>query len=138
MEKTIRVLRLSFVTVALVLQSCDEIYECLFNIEPEIHNKSLATATLGERYSDLVTAEIRNEVNDNDYDYDFYIVGELPPGIFYDINRRSVTFYGFPEEAGTYRFNVELSVSSYDYNGYDSSPTCSDSTVRAFMIRVVE
>lgn len=124
--------------LALLLCGCDEILECVFNIEPEIHNKRLVGGVLGERYYDIVTAEIRNEVNDNDYFYDFDVIGELPPGILFDINRRSVEFFGIPEETGVYRFRVELFVDSFDYDGYDGSPTCSDSAIREFTIQVVE
>ncbi|TXN35483.1 hypothetical protein FVB32_12955 [Flagellimonas hymeniacidonis] len=125
-------------SLLLLFGGCDEIFECIFNINPEIHNKQLLIGFVGERYSDIVTAEISNEVNDNDYDYFFDVIGELPPGIFYDFNRRSVEFFGTPEETGTYRFTVELFVEGYDYDGYDRSPTCSESTVREFTIQVVE
>lgn len=124
--------------LALFMQGCDEIYECVFNINPEIHDRPLELGLVGEQYYGIITAEISNEVNDNDYDYDFEVFGELPPGIFFDINRRSIEFFGVPEERGTYRFSVELFVESYDYYGYDGSPTCSDSTVRDFTIQVVD
>ncbi len=124
--------------ITFLFQGCDEIYECVFNINPELHDKPLEIGFVGERYFDRVTAEISNEVNDNDYFYEFDVFGELPPGISYDIDRRSVEFFGIPEEQGTFRFRVELFVESYDYDGYDGSPTCSDSTVREFMIQVVD
>ncbi|WP_420602007.1 hypothetical protein [Flagellimonas sp.] len=138
MGKSKRLLGLFCAAGILLLQGCDEIYECVFNINPEIHDKPLEIGLVGERYRGFVTAEISNEVNDNDYDYNFDIFGELPPGIFYDIRRRSIEFYGTPEERGVYRFKVELFVESYDYDGYDGSPTCSDSTVREFVIQVVD
>ncbi|WP_396589687.1 hypothetical protein [Allomuricauda sp. R78024] len=138
MKQSKRTIGIFAVIAASFFYGCDEIYECIFNIEPEIHNKQLLIGFVGERYSDIVTAEISNEVNDNDYDYFFDIIGELPPGIFYDINRRSVEFFGTPEDTGTYRFRVELFVESYDFDGFDGSPTCSDSTVREFTIQVVE
>ncbi len=121
-----------------LFQGCDEIYECVFNINPELHDRPLEIGFVGERYYDEVTAEISNEVNDNDYIYDFVVYGDLPPGISYDFRRRSVELFGRPEERGTYRFTVELFVESYDYYGYDGSPTCSDSTTRQFTIQVVE
>ncbi len=125
-------------TFSFLYQGCDEIYECIFNINPEIHDKPLEIGLVGERYYDIVTAEISNEVNDNDYYYEFDVFGEIPPGISYDINRRSVEFFGTPETRGVYRFKVELFVESYDYHGYDGSPTCSDSAVREFTIQVVD
>ena len=139
METSKRILRFGLVVIAILFtQGCDEVYECLFNIEPEIHDRPLEIGIVGERYYGIVTAEISNEVNDNDYFYDFEIIGELPPGVFYDINRRSIEFFGIPEETGNYRFRVELFVESYDYYGYDRSPTCSDSAVRDFVIQVLD
>ncbi len=128
---------LSIFTVVL-FTGCDEVFECIFNIEPEIHDRPLEIGIVGERYYDIITAEISNEVNDNDYFYDFGIVGELPPGVFYDINRRSIELFGVPEEPGNYRFRVELSVESFDFDGFDGSPTCSDFVVRDFVIQVVD
>lgn len=135
-KKTIS-LSLSVLTLFL-FSGCDEVYECIFNIEPEIHDRPLEIGFVGERYFDVITAEIRNEVNDNDYFYDFEIFGELPPGVFYDINRRSIELFGIPEDTGNYRFRVELFVEAFDYDGFDGSPTCSDSVVRDFVIQVVE
>ena len=122
----------------LLFSSCDEVYECIFNIEPEIHDKPLELGIVGERYYGIITAEISNEVNDNNYFYDFGIIGALPPGVFYEINRRSIEFFGVPEEVGNYRFRVELSVESLDFDGFDPSPTCSDFAVRDFVIQVVD
>lgn len=138
MRQTKRIFGFFVVIAASFFYSCDEIYECIFNIEPEIHDKQLLIGVVGERYRDLITAEISNEVNDNDYDYFFDVIGQLPPGIFYDENRRSIELFGTPEEAGVYRFRVELFVESFDYNGFDSSPTCSESTIRDFTLQVLE
>lgn len=125
-------------SLILLNMGCDEVLECVFNIEPEIHDRPLELGILGERYRDRITAEISNEVNDDDYIYTFTVFGDIPPGIGFDIERRSIVFFGVPEEVGTYRFEVELSVESYDLEGYDGSPTCSDQTVREFRIQVVD
>lgn len=138
MRQSKRTIGIFLVITASFFYGCDEIYECIFNIEPEIHDKQLLIGIVGERYQDFITAEISNEVNDNDYDYFFDVLGELPPGIFYGENRRSIEFYGTPEAAGVYRFRVELFVESYDYDGFDSSPTCSESTIRDFTLQVLE
>ncbi|MGX1929083.1 hypothetical protein [Flagellimonas sp. 2504JD4-2] len=139
MEKSKRIFRICIAaSFAFIFYSCDEIYECVFNINPEIHQKQLLVGVVDERYEDFITAEISNEVNDNDYDYFFDVIGQLPPGIFYDVNRRSIEFFGIPEETGTYRFQVELFVEAYDYDGIDRSPTCSESTIRDFTIQVID
>ncbi len=139
MEKSIQLFRYGFLAFfALVFSSCDEVYECVFNINPEIHQRQLLVGVVGERYEDRITAEVRNDVNDNAYDYFFDIIGELPPGIFVDFNRRSVEIFGIPEEAGNYRFQVELFVERFDYDGFDGSPTCSESTIREFTLQVLD
>ena len=123
---------------AFLLSGCDEILECVFNINPEINQKQLVIGVVGERYRDRITAQINNEVNDNDYDYFFDVIGELPPGIFVEFNRRSVDIFGTPEESGVYRFQVELFVERFDINGFDGSPTCSESTIREFDLQVLD
>ncbi|RNC89878.1 MAG: hypothetical protein ED555_10530 [Allomuricauda sp.] len=119
-----------------LLQGCDEIAECVFGINPEIHDKRLAVAFVGEPYEDIITAEVSNEVFDNDYIYNFDVFGDLPPGLRFDFDRRAVVVYGIPEEEGTYSFTVELFVENFDEGGYDGSPTCNESTERQFLLRV--
>ena len=139
MKQNIRLLKISAIaSMAFIFFGCDEIIECVFNINPEINDKQLVIGVVGERYRDRITAQINNEVNDNDYDYFFDVFGELPPGIFVDFNRRSIDIFGIPEESGVYRFQVELFVERFDINGLDGSPTCSESTVREFTIQVLD
>lgn len=139
MGKSKQLFRTGILTLfVLTLYGCDEVYECVFNINPEIHQKQLLIGVVGERYRDRITAEVRNDVNDNSYDYFFDVIGELPPGISVEFNRRSVDIFGVPEETGNFRFQVELFVERYDYDGFDGSPTCSESTVREFTIQVLE
>lgn len=115
---------------------CDEIVECLLKIEPEIHTEPLQTGATYSEYFDTITAEVKNDANDNDYDYFFEIRGALPPGITYDINYREIVFYGIPTEAGIYRFEVKLTVELNTYDEYDPSPTCGDSISEPFEIRI--
>ncbi|WP_435622604.1 hypothetical protein [Flagellimonas sp.] len=139
MVKSIRLFRIGIaVSFAFLFYGCDEILECVFNIEPQINERRLLVGVVGERYQDRITAQINNEVNDNDYDYFFDVFGDLPPGIFVDFNRRSVEIFGIPEEAGNYRFQIELFVERFDINGFDGSPTCSESTTREFTLQVLE
>lgn len=138
MGTTKKLLAIGLAVGLFLLQGCDEIYECVFNVNPELHDRPLEIGFVGERYYGEVTAEISNEVNDNDYYYDFEVYGDIPPGISFEFTRRSVEFFGVPEEKGTYRFEVELFVEAYDYDGFDGSPTCSDSTIQQFTIQVVE
>lgn len=121
-----------------LLQGCDEVAECVFGVNPEIHDKRLSMAVKGENYYEIITAEVENAVFDNRYIYNFDIYGELPPGVFFDINRRSIDLFGVPEETGTYYFSVELFVETFDENGFDGSPTCKEFVERQFSIRVLQ
>lgn len=49
----------------LVLYSCEELFECILGLEPEINESRVEPAKLGEPYLAKITAEINNEVNDN-------------------------------------------------------------------------
>ncbi|MEM9076611.1 MAG: hypothetical protein AAGC43_06205 [Bacteroidota bacterium] len=139
MVKSIRLFTICVIgSFAFLFSGCDEIFECVFNINPEINERQLLVGVVGERYRERITAQINNEVNDNDYDYFFDVIGDLPPGIFVDFNRRSVDIFGIPEESGDYRFQVELFVERFDINGFDGSPTCSESTVREFTLQVLD
>ena len=51
--------------------------------------------------------------------------GELPPGFSLISIRRSIEFFGIPEETVFTDLMLELFVETYDYDGYDGSPTCS-------------
>jgi hypothetical protein len=116
--------------------SCDEVIECILKIEPEIHTKPMMVGQVYDEYYDVITAEVRNEPNDNDYNYFFDVRGELPPGVSYQINYRNIEFYGVPLSAGIYRFEVELTIELDTYDEYDSSPACGDTVVEQFRIKI--
>ncbi|NKI32524.1 hypothetical protein [Croceivirga thetidis] len=128
---------LSLVILAFFFNGCDEISECVFGVNPEIHDRRLSMGVVGEQYYDVITAEVKNAVFDNSYDYFFDVLGELPPGVYFDIDRRSIELYGTPQEAGTYYFSVELFVETFDEDGFDGSPTCKEYVERQFSIRVL-
>ena len=125
-------------TLGLSMLSCDEIAECVLGINPEIHSRRLEMGFVNEPYYDIITAEVRNQVFDNDYIYNFDVFGEVPPGIFLDFDRRAIELRGTPEEPGSYTFTVELFVEYFDENGLDGSPTCNEFAEREFTIRVIE
>lgn len=128
--------KLPVLFIFLLCFSCDEVLECVFNIEPDVHAKTMDLGFVGDAYYDVITADVKNASNDDSYDYYFMVIGDIPPGIYYDIRRRKIEFFGVPEVEGTYHFEVRLEVEYFDYDDYDHSPTCSDRDVEHYFIHV--
>jgi len=123
--------------------SCQDILECVINSHPELPNKTLSVAQVNQFYTESIQAEIKNEPLDDSYDYYFSIDGNLPRGIDYYIDYRTIVFEGEPYLAGTYNFTIRLNVEqSYDYreecenNFNDCDGLCSDSTSKGYTIIV--
>lgn len=124
--------------------SCEDILDCIINVRPELHDKTLAIGNVDEFYSENITAEIKNEVRDNDYDYYFNVSGQLPEGIevFYD-TYREVFFEGVPKESGRFRITVSLEVVALQDFYYDDfgneryhDPLCSDNTSKTYYLAI--
>ena len=119
-----------------VLFSCDEVFECILGLEPEINETSIAQANINEPYLQAITGEVTNEPFDNDYDYFFEVVGEHPEGIEILYFYRRIELVGTPLEAGRFNFTVYLSVESFEDGFVDPSPTCNDEVSRTYTLLV--
>ncbi len=120
------------------LSGCDDVLDCIINVRPELHAKTLAVGLVDEYYSEIITAEIKNEPNDNDYDYYFDVSGRLPEGIEVVYNRhREVVFKGVPKESGRFNIKVYLEViPHYNEYGRSNGPLCSDDTSRSYVLAI--
>jgi len=134
-------LSLLFMSTLLSFISCQDILECIINSHPELPNKTLEVAQVNQFYTESIKAEIKNEPMDDSYEYYFSIDGNLPRGIDYYVDYRTIVFEGEPYLAGTYNFTLRLSVEqSYNYecenelNNCDG--LCSDSTSHVYTIIV--
>ncbi|MFC4722092.1 hypothetical protein ACFO5O_07150 [Geojedonia litorea] len=108
-------LAITIILVGLLsLLGCQDLLECIINRRPELSDNPLEIAFVNNFYTETITSEIKNEPFDDGYYYNFFITGELPPGIEYYIDYRNVIFEGVPVVAGTYTFKVNLSVSQAD------------------------
>ncbi len=133
-----------FLLVSLfTFSGCEDIVDCIINVRPELRNDDLDRAYLDEYYFDAVTAEIKNEPNDNDYDYYFSVSGRVPRGIDVIYERRRVVFEGVPREKGTYTIKVSLEVEALNGYYYDDfgnerydDPLCSDNTSKTYTLVV--
>ena len=97
--------------------NCEDVVDCIINVRPELQDKVLAIGFVDELYFESISAEVKNDAQDNNYDYYFNVSGALPEGIevYYD-TYREVTFEGVPKESG--RFRITVSVEVVDLNAY--------------------
>ena len=127
----------------LLLISCQDALECIINKHPELSNQPLSSAQVDQFYSDTITAQIKNEPSDDNYNYYFSIDGALPRGIDYYIDYRTIFLEGTPLVSGTYNFTVRLTVEQSD--NYieecenklnDCDGLCGDTTSQAYTLLV--
>jgi len=122
----------------LFLFNCEDIIECVINKRPEIPNKTFAVGYINHFYTDDFKSEIKNEPQDNDYDYYYQIYGDLPEGLEFYTDYRTVIIEGTPLEQGTFNFTIYLDVDPPEYydeeSGQYEDSLCSASTSKEFSI----
>lgn len=123
--------------------NCENVVDCIINVRPVLSDEKLAFGGVNQYYSEKIYAEIKNEPQDNAYNYYFDVRGNIPDGLDVIIDYREVFIEGTPTKAGRYTFTVYLDVDPpdgyyYDEDGnerYDDS-LCSDSTSRTYTIAI--
>lgn len=133
------IILLSFFTIT----SCENVIDCIINVRPVLSEKRLAIGGVNQYYSEIISAEIKNEPRDNAYEYYYSISGNIPDGLKVVIDYRDIYIEGTPTKAGRYTFTVHLDVDPpngyyYDEFGnerYDDS-LCSDSTSKTYTIAI--
>lgn len=128
----------------LSLTSCDELTDCIASANPSLENKLLLDGFKGTAYADTISAEVKNDPNDNSYDYYFNVVGSMPSGLSYNVNHRRFNISGTPTQTGTFTFKLILRVDppeSYDDDGgffNDGDRICfgDDTTERTYTIKI--
>ena len=121
--------------------SCENVVDCIINVRPVLSDKTLPIGGVNQYYSEVISAEIKNEPQDNAYDYYFDVRGKIPDGLEVIYDYRDIFIEGMPTRAGRYTFTVYLDVDApygyyYDEFGnerYDDA-LCSDSTSRTYTI----
>ncbi|TWO32811.1 hypothetical protein E1J38_008065 [Seonamhaeicola sediminis] len=124
--------------------SCDDVLDCIINVRPELQNKSLEFARVDQFYLETISAEVKNEPNDNGYNYYFTVTGNIPKGIEVYYDYRKVIFEGTPIEKGRFTIRVSLYVESLDECYYDDfegrtichDPLCTNNTSRAYTLSI--
>lgn len=138
-----KLLSLLLLLILVSMNSCQDVLECIINRHPELSNNTLPPAEVDQFYSEIITAEIKNEPSDNSYNYYFSIDGALPRGMEYYIDYRTIIIEGTPLVSGTYKFTVRLSVEQVDNYAEecesglnDCDGLCKESTSKVYSILV--
>ncbi|WP_353778589.1 hypothetical protein [Winogradskyella sp. 3972H.M.0a.05] len=139
---TSKLLRLSLIFSFFTFFGCEEIFECIVNIHPQLPDKELKTGFIYNYYYDTIHAEINNQPSDNNYHYYFTIDDNLPPGIDVYVDYRTVIIEGVPEAAGDFIINIYLQVEHRDVYDCEDEPgncdhICSDNTTEEYRLRVL-
>ncbi|TDP59446.1 putative Ig domain-containing protein [Flavobacterium dankookense] len=112
------IFRFSIVFILFTTYSCSELIDCIASTKPELKSKSLSLGFTGQPYSNFIEASVKNDSNDDDYDYHFSISGNFPPGMTYFEQNRRLYFSGAANQGGTYTFKVTVTIDYPEY--YDT------------------
>jgi hypothetical protein len=135
-----KLLSILFCVSIITLTGCENVLECIINRRPELPEKSLENGRVGYGYSQIITAEIKNEPHDDNYDYNFQVYGDIPDGLEVIIDFRTVYIEGIPNNLGSYEFKIAVNVNPPEYydeetEQYEDS-MCSTSTSMVYTIDV--
>jgi len=123
----------------LLLFSCENFLECLIQIDPEIDQAIVKDGTIHEPYYQIISAHVKNDPEDDFYEYFFDVYGNLPEGLSIQYNFRNIEIYGTPVESGIFRFTVAVAIGAYDDGAYyDPNPTCNGVAEKTFEFRIAE
>lgn len=122
-----------FITTLLSVSflSCEDILDCVIGRSASLPNKSFQVGIENIFYSDYISAEVKNDPDDENYDYYFDLYGDLPEGLDYYVDNRLLIIEGVPTESGYFEFTVHLMVDGPIYYDYEDDtyhdPLCSES-----------
>ncbi|WP_296313163.1 hypothetical protein [Winogradskyella sp. UBA3174] len=89
--------------------SCNDFLGCIFPREPELDNRQFPIGSTESYYYVDLNAQIINEPRDEDYDY-YFEVEDLPLGLDYFVNFRTISIEGTPEVKGTFDITIFVTV----------------------------
>lgn len=139
--KTTKAFHVFFVGLsAIVLSGCENPFDCIIDDRPVLNTENLTQPVLNQVYESSISVSIKNNSFDDDYDYRWTLDGQLPPGIDYNNNHRSLRFSGTPTSLGDYPYSVSVSVSSDNYwqdnDSVNASDLCRQNVKREFNMTV--
>ena len=87
----------------------DEAVDCVFPLKAELKGR-LEEGKVGRPYAGQIRGYVKNTPADDWFDFVFEVRGTLPEGLEYNAFEKNVRFSGIPNEAGVFRFTVELQI----------------------------
>ncbi len=120
--------------MVLTLFSCNDLLDMALECSiknVELESKVLGQATKGNNYYETIVAGVKNDPNDEDYEYNFSINGTIADGIQFSYDRNILILKGVATETGNFTFEVTVSVAFGDEN-----TTCNESTKKTYILIV--
>jgi len=101
------------------------LFSCCAIEELEFNTDTLPEAVLNQEYNAIITASVRNNPDDDSFDYKFALSGTLPAGLIFtkDPENRRVIISGTPMEQGAFVITLQAKVSApNDSDSYSDDP----------------
>ncbi len=125
------------------LQSCSDIFDCIIGRNATLEAKDFPKGYQYQDYYVDLRAEVKNASNDDSYYY-YFTIYDLPEGLDYYSNGRTLIIEGVPQEGGTFYIMVHLEVESpgfddYDYDEdeyYEYDHICSTTDSRTYTLEI--
>ena len=88
----------------------DGFYEMAFGKDMEITTSSVPAGRVGILYQWPIYAEVKNDPNDDAYDYDWYFTkGHLPEGLLFSDEGDNALISGIPMQSGIFDITIHVS-----------------------------
>ncbi|MEM9679642.1 MAG: hypothetical protein AAF901_04905 [Bacteroidota bacterium] len=134
-----------YLLIAIVLSSlcfsCEDLFDCIIGRSASLPDKTFPIGEENVFYSVELSAEIKNEPDDNNYDYFFDIYDDLPRGLDYYVDYRVLIIEGIPEETGVFEVTVHLWVDGpifVDFNSGRADDRLCDSGISKTYTIIIE
>ena len=124
-----RILLILFIPLVI---SCESIAEtCFITIKPKLMDKTLSEGIMSVYYYDTIDFDLNTDPGNVYYIREMTIGGNFPEGISVSLEDRSILLYGTPITPGTYEFNLNILLNSYDE---DEDNDCFDYSINSYKI----
>ena len=141
-KNTFRKFSLLFVIPFLLLSSScemlsDELGECVNKISPKLPKKNMLQGKVGEPYSDIISAYVKNADEEN-FEYAFSTQGNLPKGLNYRGTGRIFEIYGTALKSGIYSGKSKVDLRKLIKGVGDGFCFAKDADRQSYTIEIVE
>lgn len=121
----------------LVVSGCEDIInsaiECSIK-DIKLESKTLRIGAVGRNYYETISANVKNDPNDEYYSYEFFITGKLQNGLQFYTEGNKLVINGVPEVVGTISFQLKVEVTLDD----EELGLCRETSKRTYELTVNE